>query len=117
MARNSFTFKVNDGLADSNIATVSLTVNPVNDAPVAEDQSLPVVEDVATPLTLVGTDIDGDNLTDILLSGPSNGLLSGTGANETYTPTAGYTGERQHHLQGQRWPGGQQHRHSQHHRD
>jgi len=31
---DSFTFKANDGTVDSNIATVSITVNPVNDAPV-----------------------------------------------------------------------------------
>src|SRR3989344_462176 len=27
----SFSFKVNDGLADSNTSTVSITINPVND--------------------------------------------------------------------------------------
>ena len=31
---DSFTFKANDGSLDSNVTTVSLTVNPVNDAPV-----------------------------------------------------------------------------------
>ncbi len=31
---DSFTFKANDGKVDSNIATVSVTVNPVNDAPI-----------------------------------------------------------------------------------
>lgn len=31
----SFTFKANDGKVDSNIATVSITVNPVNDPPIA----------------------------------------------------------------------------------
>jgi len=33
---DSFTFKVNDGQVDSAVATVSFTVNPVNDAPVAK---------------------------------------------------------------------------------
>ena len=32
----SFTFKANDGQADSNVATVSITVNPVNDPPTAD---------------------------------------------------------------------------------
>ena len=36
---DSFTYKANDGTADSNMATVSLTVNPVNDAPVAAADS------------------------------------------------------------------------------
>ena len=32
---DSFTYKANDGALDSNVASVSLTVHPVNDAPVA----------------------------------------------------------------------------------
>ena len=32
---DSLQFKTNDGTHDSNIATVSITVNPVNDAPTA----------------------------------------------------------------------------------
>ena len=34
---DSFTYKANDGTDDSNLATVTITVNPVNDAPVAID--------------------------------------------------------------------------------
>ena len=37
---DSFTFKVNDGTVDSALATVSITVNPVNDPPVANPQNL-----------------------------------------------------------------------------
>ena len=37
---DSFTFKANDGSADSNVATVSITVTPVNDAPVAFGQTV-----------------------------------------------------------------------------
>ena len=36
---DSFTFKANDGTADSNVATVSITVTAVNDAPVASDET------------------------------------------------------------------------------
>ena len=32
---DSFTYKANDGALDSNVATVAITVNAVNDAPVA----------------------------------------------------------------------------------
>jgi hypothetical protein len=34
---DNFTFSINDGIVDSNIATVSISVTPVNDVPVAVD--------------------------------------------------------------------------------
>ena len=42
---DSFTFKANDGLVDSNVATFSITVTPVNDAPVCANDSGTVAED------------------------------------------------------------------------
>lgn len=62
---DSFTFKVNDGTVDSNVATVTITVTPVNDAPVAN-----LVADTVSglaPLTVnfdasKSTDVDVDNL-------------------------------------------------------
>jgi Ca2+-binding RTX toxin-like protein len=42
---DSFTFKVNDGLTDSATATVSITVNPVNDAPAGSDNNVTTNED------------------------------------------------------------------------
>ena len=44
-APTRFTYKANDGTADSNPATVSITVNAVNDAPVAANDSLQLNED------------------------------------------------------------------------
>src|SRR4029453_4948655 len=44
---DSFTFKGNDGTVDSNIATVTITVSSVNDAPVASDESVTTDEDTA----------------------------------------------------------------------
>ena len=44
---DSFTFVVNDGTVDSNLATVSVTVNPVNDAPTANGQAVATAEDTA----------------------------------------------------------------------
>jgi len=78
---DSFTYKANDGTADSNTATVTITVNPVNDAPVAVGDSYSVDEDntltVAAPGVLGNdTDADGDSLTAVLVSGPSNGTLT-----------------------------------------
>ena len=92
---DSFTFKANDGQADSNVATFSLTVTPVaaeNHAPVANDGAATLVQDTPKPVALEATDVDGDALTYSVVSGPAHGTLSGTGANRTYTPDANYNG-------------------------
>jgi len=89
---DSFTFVANDGSLVSNTATVSITVNPVNDTPTADDQSVTTQEDTAVSITLTASDIDGDPLTYSVQTGPSNGLLSGTAPNLTYTPDPDYNG-------------------------
>lgn len=89
---DSFSFKVNDGELDSNTATVSITVNPVNDAPVAYSQSIETDEDISVGITLSGADMDGDGLTYTVQTSPLHGTLSGTAPNLTYTPAANYNG-------------------------
>jgi hypothetical protein len=89
---DSFTFKANDGTVDSNTATISITVTPVNDPPVANAQSVTTNEDTAKPITLTATDVDGDTLTYTVVTGPAHGALSGTAPILTYTPTANYNG-------------------------
>jgi len=37
---DGFTYRADDGLADSNLTSVTITVDPVNDAPVAGDNGL-----------------------------------------------------------------------------
>jgi hypothetical protein len=89
---DSFTFQASDGAADSNLATVSITVNPVPDAPVADDLAMTTSEDTAAAVTLTGSDADGDPVTFSVASGPSNGTLSGTVPTLTYTPDADFFG-------------------------
>jgi hypothetical protein len=89
-----FTFKVNDGNADSSVRTVSFTVRPVNDEPIGI--SLATMTAKGTPKTgnLTGTDSDGDILSFSQVKTPSNGsviLNSATGA-FTYTPNANFLG-------------------------
>ena len=56
---DSFTFKANDGLADSNVATVSIAVTAVNDAPVlAEIGSKSVANTGTLSFTASATDED-----------------------------------------------------------
>jgi autotransporter-associated beta strand protein len=88
----SFSFRANDGTVNSNIATVSITVTPVNDAPVANNQIVTTDEDTALPITLTATDVDGGELSYSIVSQPANGTLSGTAPDVTYTPAANYNG-------------------------
>jgi photosystem II stability/assembly factor-like uncharacterized protein len=90
--QDSFTFKANDGQADSNVATVTLVVGGVNDPPTATALQVTLNEDTAQPITLTGSDPDGDALTFIIVTPPANGTLSGTGATRTYTPNPNFNG-------------------------
>jgi len=67
---DSFTYLVNDGTEDSNVATVSITVNTVNDVPVCAvptssiDSLWPANHKMnSVTVNMVASDDDGDNLT------------------------------------------------------
>jgi len=89
---DNFTFKVNDGTADSALATVLLTVTAVNDPPVANDVGVTIQEDMLVPITLAGSDIDGDSLTYSVVTNPSHGRLDGTAPNLIYKPEENFNG-------------------------
>jgi hypothetical protein len=89
---DSFAFIANDGALDSNIATVSITVRHVNQAPIAQSASVTAQENGSVSVTLAATDPDGDALTYTIVSAPAHGTLSGTAASRTYTPASGYSG-------------------------
>jgi cellulose biosynthesis protein BcsQ len=89
---DSFTFKVNDGTADSALTTVAITITPSNDPPVANNIEITAMEDVPVPVLLAGIDPDGDSLTYSIMTKPSNGTLSGTAPSLTYTPNTNFNG-------------------------
>ncbi|MEI7744429.1 MAG: Ig-like domain-containing protein, partial [Chloroflexota bacterium] len=89
---DSFTFKANDGLVDSNAATMSIDVTAVNDAPVANDQSVSTAEDTAKAITLTGSDVEGSGLTYTVTTDPAHGTLTGTAPSLTYHPDGNYNG-------------------------
>ena len=89
---DSFTFKVNDGTADSALTTLAIAVTPANDPPVANKIEITAMEDMPTPVLLAGIDPDGDLLTYSIVTQPSNGSLSGTEPNMSYTPNTNFTG-------------------------
>ncbi|ABC29956.1 RTX toxins and related Ca2+-binding protein [Hahella chejuensis KCTC 2396] len=96
---DSFTYivKDNEGAA-SNIATVAVTVNSVNDAPVALDDAATLLEDSAHTINVLGNDSDVDGTiqpaTVEIMEAPLYGDVSidaGTGA-VSYTPSSDFSG-------------------------
>jgi hypothetical protein len=65
---------------------------PANTPPIANSRSISVFEDTATPVTLTGSDADGDPLAYAITSGPAHGSLSGSAPAMTYLPAPNYSG-------------------------
>jgi hypothetical protein len=91
---DSLVYRVSDVDGDQATASVSITVTPRNDAPVAPDWSITTPEDTAVPGAIGATDADGDLLTFALSSPPGHGTASVDGSSGafTYTPDTGYSG-------------------------
>ncbi len=85
---DSFTFKVNDGTVDSEVATVSITIIGVNDAPTANAQSVEATEQTETTITLTGSDPDNADLTYEIVTQPTNGTAVLADNVVTYTSTS-----------------------------
>ena len=94
---DSFTFKVNDGTVDSAPATVTIAVQPeatapTNGAPTAFAQTVTTTVEGPVAIELLAADVDGNPVTFSVVTQPTNGTLSGTAPNLTYTPKAGFSG-------------------------
>jgi uncharacterized repeat protein (TIGR01451 family) len=90
---DSFQYTVRDGAGGFTNGTVSVQVTPVNDAPVAHDQSATTPEETAKVISLGASDLETASLTRIIVSGPAHGSLGPiTGSEVTYTPDLNYTG-------------------------
>jgi hypothetical protein len=92
-----FEYAVGDGLAWSNAATISLTVQ--NAAPVAGDDAFAVAHDtplsvpVASGLLANDSDPEGDPVTAVLVSGPAHGSVElQSDGSFVYMPVSGYAG-------------------------
>lgn len=86
---DSFTYRVTDGTLSSATLTATITINPVNDAPiVAADQNLSTRDNFAYNFTIdSGNDVDTamGSLTYKLISGPATGTLTNCIATGSYT--------------------------------
>ncbi len=95
---DSFTYRAYDGASDSPVATVTITVTPVNDAPVASDNSYSAIEDTSLTVVLPGVldndlDVDGNTLAANRVLGPSHGTLTlNANGSFLYTPALNFNG-------------------------
>jgi large repetitive protein len=91
---DSFTYVVADGHGGTATGTVNVTVNPINDAPSTNGQSVTTNSNTPVGITLTGSDLETAlaNLNFAISVSPAHGTISGTGANRTYTPAPNYTG-------------------------
>ena len=93
--QDTFTYKLSDSHVDSNLSTVMLTIDPVNDAPVASAIVATLLEDGRITLNLLGSasDVDGDPLS-VSVGSPQHGqLIKNADASYTYLPQIDYNGE------------------------
>ena len=91
VGEDSFTFVVFDGIVESEPATVTIQV--INNEPVADPLAVATSMDQRVSFTLTGTDPDGDALQFNLESFPSHGVLSGFVPDMIYIPDEGFVGE------------------------
>ena len=99
-ATDTFTYKANDGDLDSNLAIVTITINGLNDAPAANDDTGTTDEDtnltVAAPGVLGNdTDADVETITVVRVNGLTasvgNEITLGSGAKVTLNADGSYT--------------------------
>ena len=90
----TITYTISDGTTGTDTATVSVSVSPVNDAPVAVDDTATITEDTPTDLTVLtnDSDVDGDPLTVTTASSPDGSVAINSDGTINFTPTSNFTG-------------------------
>jgi large repetitive protein len=91
---DSFGFTVRDGMATSTAATISLTLDPVPDTPIAVNDIYSLNQDTTflIPVMMNDADVDSTVLTLTGYTNPTQGTLIVSGTGFSYTPTTGYIG-------------------------
>ena len=90
---DTFSFRASDGTSSSNVATVSINVSPINDAPSALDGATALDEDTQIEIMLVAMDVDSPGLGLAVVNQPINGTLSAFAGNKViYTPNPNFNG-------------------------
>lgn len=96
---DGFSYFVNDGTSDSDVATVTISINSLNDLPAAVndeytlEEDVPLAIDVASGVLANDSDLEGDALSAIMVAPPVNGTVAlNADGSFTYTPNANFNG-------------------------
>ena len=89
-----FTYTISDGQGGTSTATATVSIDPANTAPVANDDSATTTVGQSVTLNSIAndSDADGDTLTITNVSDPANGTAVINGGQIVYTPDPGFIG-------------------------
>jgi large repetitive protein len=90
----TISYTVSDGQGGTATTTVAVTVTPVNDVPVARNDTLALDENtsVRIPVLANDSDADGDRLTVTAASSPNGSVVINADGTISFTPTANFSG-------------------------
>jgi CshA-type fibril repeat protein len=91
---DTITYVISDGNGGTSTAAVDVTVNPVNDPPVAADDVATTNEDTPVTIGVLGndTDTDGDPLTVTAATSPDGIVVINPDGTITFTPNPNFNG-------------------------
>ncbi|MCZ4222600.1 Calx-beta domain-containing protein [Pedobacter rhodius] len=88
-----FTVVVSDGKGGATTITINVTINAVNDIPIASSPAVTTAEDTPVSGMITASDADGDTLTASVTTAPLRGIVTlNPDLTYIYTPTANYNG-------------------------
>ncbi|WP_432199573.1 Ig-like domain-containing protein [Erythrobacter sp. W53] len=91
---DTITYEISDGNGGVSTAAVVVTVNPVNDPPVAVDDAVTTDEDTPVTIGVLGndSDVDGDPLTVTSATSPDGTVVINPDGTITFTPNPDFNG-------------------------
>ena len=92
---DNFTYTIEDTVGATDSATITVTVNPLNDLPVAVDDSAATTQDDSIDIYVLAndTELDGETLTVTSTTQGSIGAVTNHGSYVTYQPDPAVTGQ------------------------
>ena len=93
---DTFTYTVDDGHGGQDSALVTVTINSMNDAPIAVDDTAAATSAATTTIDVIAndSDVDGDTLSVTAVTQPANGTVVVNQDNSlSYTPDADFVGD------------------------